>query len=140
MDPFSLSTGIAGLISLGMELTRILQGYISDYKSAPEDAHNLLVEVTSLCHVLKQFVEFLRKDFKGRLEPTSALVALIRTCQEEVEGLYKKLEKLKGGGNKVKELVDRLKWPLKKEEFESTVTTLHRFMQTFQFSLSVANW
>jgi hypothetical protein len=40
MDPFSISTGVAGFLSLAIELTEIIGGYIGDVKSAPEDAIN----------------------------------------------------------------------------------------------------
>jgi hypothetical protein len=143
MDPFTISTGVAGFLGLALEITKILGTYIGEAKSAPEDAHNLVMEVTSLCHVLKEMVQFLRKDATeiGSFQPTSALCVVIGACQAKIEDLYKKLEKLQvKSDNKVAGLIERLKWPLKKEDYQDTILTLHRFIQTFQFSLTVSNW
>jgi hypothetical protein len=140
MDPFSISTGVAGFLSLAIELTKIIGGYIGGVKSAPEDAHKLLTEVTSLCYILEKLVRFLRKDYKGNSESTSALVVVIRSCQKEIEDLYKKLEKLQTPNTKVAGIIERIKWPLKMEEYQGTLANLHRFAQTFQFSLTIANW
>jgi hypothetical protein len=141
MDPFTIATGLSGFLSLAIEITKILGGYVSDVKSAPEDAHNLLVEVTALCHVLDQLINFLRTNSKGDFAPTSALYIVIMSCQENIQALYK-FEKLQvRSNNKVVGIIKRvIEWPLKKEDCQSTLATLHRFAQTFQFSLTVSNW
>lgn len=143
MDPFTISTGVAGLLSLAMEITKILSAYISDVKSAPEDAQNILTKVESLCYVLEQLVQFLRKDAKtlGKFESTSALCMVINSCQAQVQDLYQKLEQLQiRSDSKVKGFIDRVKWPFRTEEYQSTVATLHQFVQIFQFSLQISNW
>jgi hypothetical protein len=80
MDPFTISTGVVGFLSLALDITQILSTYIGEAKSAPEDAQNLLTEVTSLSYILSQLVKFLRKDAKGNFENTSALCLVIRAC------------------------------------------------------------
>jgi hypothetical protein len=60
-----------------------LSTYISNVKSAPEDAKTLLAEVTALCSVLEDLVKFLRYDFKGNFTPTSTLYAAILACQRK---------------------------------------------------------
>jgi hypothetical protein len=77
MGPLSVSSGVAGFLSLAMEISRILTAYIGNVKSAPDDAHNLLKEILALCHVLEQPVTLLRNDVKGhfahpRLYPLSS--------------------------------------------------------------------
>jgi hypothetical protein len=47
MDPLSISVGVAGFLSLAMEISKILAAYVGDVKSAPEEAHSLLTEVSS---------------------------------------------------------------------------------------------
>jgi hypothetical protein len=142
MDPFTISTGVAGLLSLAMEITKILSAYISDVKSAPEDAQNILTNVTSLSYVLEQLVQFLRKDATktlGKFECTSALRMVINSCQTQVQDLYQKLEQLQiRSDSKVKGFIDRVKWPFRTEEYQSTVAT--QFVQIFQFSLQISNW
>ncbi|KAI5789891.1 hypothetical protein FPQ18DRAFT_410872 [Pyronema domesticum] len=95
MDPFTLSTGVAGFLSLAIEISKILGAYVSDVKHAPEDAGNLLVEVDALCRVLEQLVEFLRNDAKGlnNFDSTSALRVMIDSCHKQIHDLYQKLRK-----------------------------------------------
>lgn len=85
----------------------------------------------------------LRKDATetGSFQPKSALSVVIGACQAKIKDLYKKLEKLQvKSENKVAGLIERLKSLLKKENYQDTILTLHRFIQTFQFSLTVSNW
>jgi hypothetical protein len=146
MDPFTISTGIAGFLSLALEISKILSAYISDVKSAPSDVENLLQEFKSLCTVLDQLINLLKDDVKGDFQLTSALCVAITACRELVQELYKKVGKLRckpdsGATGKIKEIVKRtVEWPLKKEELSSTLVALHRFVQTFQFSVTVTSW
>jgi hypothetical protein len=107
MDPFTISTGLAGFLSLALEIIKILSTYISAIKSAPEDANNFLLEVTALRHVLDQLVKFPRTDVKRDFASTSALYVAIMACQQYIEDLYKKLEKLqyRNDNNRVKGIV-----------------------------------
>jgi hypothetical protein len=52
MDPISISIGVAGFLSLTLEIN-ILSNYVSDVKSAPEEANGLLREITVLKVVLE---------------------------------------------------------------------------------------
>ncbi|KAI5785979.1 hypothetical protein FPQ18DRAFT_308901 [Pyronema domesticum] len=94
MDPFTIATALSGFPSLGIEIKRILSTYISDVKSAPEDSNSLLLEVTALCHVLDQLVNFLHKDIQGDFAQTSALYVAIMACQDHIRDLFKKIETL----------------------------------------------
>lgn len=140
MDPFTLSTGVAGFLSLALEISKILGAYISDVKSARKDSQGMIKEVDNLCHVLDQLVQFLRNDAKRNFEPTSALRLVINSCQEQIEDLYKRLGKIGRVQNKAVEIIERMKWPFRKDEYQGIVAKLHRFTQTFQFSLQISNW
>lgn len=52
MDPFTIATGVAGLVSLTTEIHGIVSGYISGAKSATMEANNFLVQITTLQAVL----------------------------------------------------------------------------------------
>jgi hypothetical protein len=144
MDPFTISTGLAGFLSLAFEITKILTAYVSDVKSAPEEARGLLSEVSALCNVLDQLVNFLRNDVKGNFTLSSALYVAIMACQTHIGELYKKIEKLqiRSSDGKISKIINRttIAWPFLKDEYQSTLVALHRFAQTFQFSLSIKNW
>lgn len=140
MDPLSIATGVAGLLSLAKELVKIIIDYTGDVKSATRDARSVLTEVTALSHVLQQLVDFLRKDdtnSKCRFRETSALCSVIAICKNHIETLYRKV---KFQGKPEKDLLGRLKWPFEKQECQEIVEVLHRCSQTFTFSLQIANW
>ncbi|CCX31727.1 Similar to Putative ankyrin repeat protein RBE_0317; acc. no. Q1RJR6 [Pyronema omphalodes CBS 100304] len=40
---------------------------------------------------------------------------------------------------KVAQFMEQLKWPLRIEDYDSTISTVQRFTQTFQFSLTISN-
>jgi hypothetical protein len=122
MDPFTISTGIAGFLSLPREISSLLKAYIGDVKSAPEDAKTLLTEVMALCQVLDQLVKLLRSDaVKKNFAQTSALSGIVVACQENIQDLYKKIEKLQiRSDKKITEIINRtIRWPLQKEEYQS---------------------
>jgi len=141
MDPFTISTGVVGFLSLTIEISKILNTYVSDVKSAPKDAQILLTEVNALSHVLDQLVKFLQnEEVKGNsFDQTSVLYSVIIVGQTTLERLEKKLNRLQGE-DKVAKVLERFKWPLSKDECQQTVQTLHRCAQTFEFSLTVSNW
>ncbi|KAF8541995.1 ankyrin repeat-containing domain protein [Trichophaea hybrida] len=140
MDPFTVATGLAGFLSLTIEIKKILEEYISGVKSAPDNSRKLLTQIAALSHVLQQLVMFLRsEDAKGTsFDQTSVLCSVIAVCQGHVEQLYRKLEKLSSTG-KNKKGVERLKWPFNQTECQQTVEMLHRCAQTFEFSLSISS-
>jgi uncharacterized protein Yka (UPF0111/DUF47 family) len=142
MDAFTISTGVAGFLSLALQISKILKAYVDGVKSAPEEARNLLAEVTALCHVLEQFMRFLEEDYNGNFAETSALVVAIEAYKDQITKLYKKIKKIEVSceKSKIAQVMERLKWPLRKEDYDSTISTVQRFTQTFQFSLTMANW
>jgi hypothetical protein len=62
MDPLSISASVAGFLGLAIELKRIISTYVSDVKSAPQEAHELSVEVLALSHVLETLDELLQGE------------------------------------------------------------------------------
>lgn len=112
--------------------------YIGDAKSTPADAQTLFTEITSLCQVLDQLVKSPRKDSNANLEHKSALCVVIKDCRKQIEGLHRRLEKLRSD-DKLMGVVERIKWPFKKDEYRNTVEKLQRFVKTFAFALKIEN-
>jgi hypothetical protein len=143
MDPFTIATGLAGLLSLAIEINGILNGYIGASKSAPKEVHDLLVKVSALQHVLEQLIVFLRSEEARQVafDKASVLSSVIGSCQQKIEALCKKLDVIcKPKTNKMRVLIESVKWPLRKEECLQTVAELHQFAQTFEFSLVISHW
>ncbi|CCX04970.1 Similar to ankyrin [Exophiala dermatitidis NIH/UT8656]; acc. no. EHY59712 [Pyronema omphalodes CBS 100304] len=144
MDHLSLSASVAGLVSLALEVRRILDSYVSGVKSASDDVRRLFAEISVLCYFLEKLVEFQRSDDSNGIsfDQTSIICSAATIYQAEVEKLYKKLEKLNirgANGNKITEIIEKIKWPLLQEECEKSVASLQRFAQTFQFALVLEN-
>lgn len=118
MDPLSISAGVAGFLSLAIEISKISTNYVGSVKSEPEEAQKLLQEVSALCNVSEQLAQFLRNDeVKSKFESTSALVVTIDACHRKINDLFKKLKGLQvPSDNKVAGFIERLKWPLRKED------------------------
>jgi len=141
MDRSTITTGVAEFLILTRKVEEILSEYISGTTSAQEDAQNLQVEITALIHVLRGMVTFLRSDnVQGySFHETSILRSVISNCQRHVEYLYRKLENVSCVDNGAK-VLKRLNWPLTQSECQQTVEELHRYVQTFEFSISISNW
>jgi hypothetical protein len=139
MDPFTLATGVAGILSLAMDITKVVKEYVDGVKDAPKSARSLHQEITALGHVLDQLVDFLRSEnAKGNtFDKTSALCSMIAICQKIIEGLSKKIGNLSRNKGST---FERLKWPLSEKDCQKSVEVLHRCAQCFQFSLSVSSW
>lgn len=149
MDPFSISTGVAGFLSLTIELTKILSTYISEVKSAPSDAKALFEQLSALTAVLTDLREFLEEEATNELGTafgkTSALVAAVGACDTEIQALRAKLRgfviRSKGTGLEgTRKMWEKLRWPFEKEEIRESIAKLEGCAKVFQFSLSVGNW
>ncbi|KAI5788094.1 hypothetical protein FPQ18DRAFT_307588 [Pyronema domesticum] len=141
-DPLSVSASIAGLIGITNEVVKIVAKYASGVKSAHEDATRLHKELTALGFVLQKMCDFLcgEKIQGTSFDDTSVLVSVLGFTSTQINDLYKKLalEKL-SADNKVTELWEKMKWPLRQDDCEKAVAALHRLAQYFQFSLSVTS-
>jgi hypothetical protein len=144
MDPLILSASVAGLVSLALEVSKMIGAYVDDVHSATGDSRDLYAELTALHQVLEKLVAFLRGDgarsglsFKN----TSVLSSAISVCEEKIKELYKKFDKWQDAqDSKMTRLKEKLRWPLQKEDCEKSIRFLRRFTQTFQFSLTIDNW
>ena len=141
LDPFTLATGVAGLLSLTIELSKIISAYTQSLNDASREAQELLAELSELSHVLEQLKDFLRSENakSNSFDGTSVLCSARNACQGKLEYALRKFMKM-SEGSKLSQSIKRLKWPLDKQENLDTVNTLHRCTQTFQFSLTIEGW
>ena len=75
-EPFSLVTGVAGLVNLCLEVTAISQEYVHGARRASKDVEEFLQELNAFTCVLQQFEEALKNDEAGNVcfEKTSVLL------------------------------------------------------------------
>lgn len=139
-DPLTIATGVAGLLSLTIQITQLTVEYVKGVKKVSADVEEFRQELTALAHVLGLFDEFLKvKASNVAFRDTSVLSAANSSCEQQLQKLLIKLEKNSKGG-RISRAVDRLKWPFDEKEHHKAVEDLHRYVQTFQFALTINGW
>lgn len=158
MDPLSLSTSVAGLLSLTIELSKILKGYVDDIRSAHQEATELMTEVSTLEHVL----DMLDKAFRDKdpiltpCDEKSALKCMLDACRDHVKAIDGRLEGLKQAKasthstntdnkknkrmkltTKVASIGARFAWPFGKGECHRNVQILHRYIQVLHMTFPI---
>lgn len=119
MDPLPFSAGIAGLLSLTIEITKLTYEYVSGIKDAPKVAQSLLTETTAIENILRDLRNkvLLNPDvsavFKSASMDHSARVQLFNQCESDLSSLLKELERKSASAPIIRGL-RRLRWPFKK--------------------------
>ncbi|KAL9120877.1 MAG: hypothetical protein Q9187_002567 [Circinaria calcarea] len=136
-DPLSVVAGVAGLLSLTIQVSDLYK-HVHGIKNAPRDAQELVDELQSLRQVLLSLKVFLEsQEMKGhKFKETSTLLGTIHGCQTKITELKLKVEKLinKHG---LPQILERSKWYFHHEERVELITTLHRYLNIFQISLTI---
>jgi hypothetical protein len=133
-DPFSIVTGVAGLISLAGEVISKCYGYGCAVSGAPEEARRLVSEVTGLVGVLVGVQTLVRQSNL----PASQMETPLKNCLAVLQTLSIRLRKHspEGSHSSSKRTFNRLMWPLRKGETEDLTTTLERHKNSLSLSLS----
>lgn len=138
-DPLTIATGVAGILSLTIQVAQATVKYIEGVKKAPVAVEEFRQELRALADVLKLFEEFLKVNaLKVAFKKTSVLYTTNSLCEQQLRKLLTKLEKNKGG--RFSQAVDRLTWPFDEKDHHRTVEDLHRYVQAFQFALNISGW
>jgi hypothetical protein len=144
-DPLSISAGILGIVGIAAQIDKLLNDYVGSVRSASEEAHTVKMEVVSIHSVLQRLVGFLddaADEISINFAKECVLCSAIEECNQILTRLHrvfgKTLRAKKSGIGK--EIIERLKWPLKKEDCEKEMQHLRRLLQIFEFSLSLSTW
>ena len=132
-DPFSVATGVAGIISLaGLAIGQCYR-YGCGVSNAPEEAKRLVSEVTGLSGVLVG-VQGLVKQSDQSGQPTETV---LKGCRAVLEDLSLKLQKHSPGASKKssKRAMNRLLWPLRKGDTEELIVALERHKNALSLAL-----
>ncbi|VUC25828.1 unnamed protein product [Clonostachys rosea] len=125
-EALGIASGIAGLISLAIEVTKLSYQYINDVRSAKSTQKQYLREVAALTEVLLRIEEAAQAIDQG---PPATLVIskdAIQGCESELQKLRAQLAKPLPG----------LLWPFKEKTITGHIEELHRFRSIFSSSLS----
>ena len=140
MDGLSVASGVAGLLSLCIQVSIALSEYYTGVANAPKSIRSLQQELITLEHVMKELDNFLRgQNVQGNsFDRTSVLYSAVGACKDQVSDIFAKLKR--SGSGSISRAVKRLEWPFQEKEVLSTVEKLRQYIQTFQFSLTVEGW
>lgn len=142
MDPVTIATSVAGLISLSAEAIQIIREYYTSVKNAPKDIRDIKTEMESLSIILQRLELLMRSD-KIRsnsvsFDTSSVLATALISCETKIREITAKLGRPKESS--AARVWERLKWPLSEKEVQKLLETLRRYIHTFQFSLTVDGW
>ena len=158
MDPLTLATGLAGLLSLAIELTNICHCYLSAVRQARQSVQDFIRELICLKKVLSDLQDKVILDpdiaaaFDGRcssiienLQSHStmaskqpAALTVMDLCKTKLDNLIKIL-KTNSSGSRARSTIIRLVWPLREEAMQKAVDSLHRYMSILETSISIDN-
>ena len=135
-DPFTLATGVAGLISLCLEITILTRQYVHSARNASKDLRELLQELSALDGVLRQLSQFLENDaiHEASFSRTSALFQTQSACEAKLKDICTRLLQ------RHDKPTSAWTWPFTKTEHREAVMAIHRWVQTFQFALTIDGW
>ena len=131
MDPFSLSVGVAGLLTLTTKIIRAARSYCQEAKHAKQSAGELLAELDVLYFNLSQLDQLLKRDASTSFSNTSVLTTSTHGCRNKLSVLHNKLEKAAAHP------MHRFLWPLNSDEHQKTLQELRAFVQWIQFALTI---
>jgi hypothetical protein len=140
MDPFTVATGVLGLLGVTIQVSQIVSSYIDGVKNATKAATELSTTLTILHSTLTHLDAFLRSESvrDNSFEYTSVLCSATGACKTRLELLRSKLSK--HDGSRMNRAIHQLKWPFDEKENRTAVQDLQGFIQTFQFALTIDGW
>jgi hypothetical protein len=136
MDGLSIAASVAGIISLGIQVTQSLTDYYEAYKGQKSEITNTAEKLKNLLHVFESLRgeltdrEF-RADEKDLLE---TIEGSIQICEENIEELQTKIEKLKNSSCNIQTATRQLAYPFK----QSTLRKLDADIDEIVSNLSLA--
>lgn len=150
MEALGAAASVAGLISLAVEIPKLIDTAISIW-SAPEEAKQLSKTTDALIMTLWNLERFLKTDDAQAMNMAgdSALTVSISACQSRVLDLSKKLRSqtsttsaapAQAAGSRIKTAISRFRWPFEKKECLAIISELHAMQSTFEFCLVMRNW
>lgn len=137
-----LASGVAGLVSLALEVTTILQKYIHKVRHATEYVQHLAARIGMLSGALNELHSMLLHDVDARnlsLPSVCAFSVVEADCTQLLKKLSDALKKFVDG-NRSRQYWEKAVWPFKQAECEGDAEKLRGWTETFQFCLVVSNW
>ena len=139
MEPLSIASGVAGLITLADVVLSRTYDTIIACKNASRDAKRLLQEVQTLSGILRG-VDSLETKLGTPCLRSHVTAAHVLACQQTLQKLRDKLLKSDPqdrGLSKAKRILRIATWPFSKSEMEAVFHELERHKSTFNLAIAV---
>ena len=140
MDPLSIAAGVAGLVTLVLQVTKAASSYSESIIHGDRELRELLRELDGTLSVLQELDSFLRTKqiASTTFNKSSALESALTSCNDVVSDLRQRLDRLENSS--FSRTAERLKWSFSKDEVYKTLATIKRCNSTFQFCLTLEGW
>lgn len=142
IDPFTLATGVAGLIGVAIQVTQITSQFLGDVGNATSEARDLHSEMVLFTKALEEFNAFLKGPAMewSSITDGSVLISLVSACESKLKSLNCVLSPYALKNSAGKSVMRQLQWPLKKRDTYQKTQDLHRLATAMQFSLERHGW
>ncbi|KAF4901505.1 Ankyrin repeat and SOCS box protein 13 [Colletotrichum fructicola] len=124
-----LVSGIASLVTMAMQITKLSYSYIADIRSAHSTQKQYLREVSALTEVLLRSEEVsqnLEKENIGLSRPSDLSKSVVAECAQKLDNLCVELRKPSPS----------IFWPIQEKNLKKHIEDLHRFRSIFADFLS----
>ena len=142
MAELATASGIAGLISLTIEVFGIGYKYIQGVRGAFSSVHRLLKELEDLQTVLRRVEQFSEDiDEADVFGDTGSCLLSIEKSNEYIDLLHKVRNKLqhRQTGSSIRDGMKSLTWPFSEKETSALADSLHRHLEIYNTAFAVDN-
>jgi ankyrin repeat domain-containing protein 50 len=144
MDGFSVAASVAGIISLGIQVTQSLTDYYEAYKGQKLDIANTAEKLKNLLCVFERLCRQLsdrkfRADEKGLLETIEGSVQM---CEDNIHELQTKIEKLKDSSSNsipvaIRTTTRQLAYPFRQSTLRKLDADIDEIVSNLSLALAV---
>ena len=136
MDPFSITAGVAGLITLIAQTAKLASSYSHGVAGASKQAATMFEALSQLERIVISLNDRLNKKSTGGSAFTrgkgSLLFDTLQSCHQRIDTLLQRISRAAAGGR-----LKALKWPLNKKDHEEALRDIRMFCQWIQLSLTI---
>ena len=139
-EALGIASGIAGLVSLTIEVIEISYKYISEVKGASRTVSRLVKELEDIKNVLQKIDEISRETDDQEIFGAGGSSLLNLKKSNDYVSL---LDSLRDNLNKrmsdssIRKRIKALTWPFTEEKTQALVESLHRHLETFTTALTI---
>lgn len=138
IDPFTLATGVFGILGLAIQLAQVTKQYTDSVMGASKSISALHDELKRMADILVELKLFLdtQKSTSPTFKETSVMCRTTKACEAMFVEANKKMEPFKQPSG-IKKVIAPFRWPLSEEGTRKLTLDIQRYTATFQFSLTI---